>query len=104
MPSLRCDVTTCLHNSDKCCCKNTILVEGEKAHSPETTCCSSFDEAKEFSGKNDFESKNLALAVECEAVNCRFNDAKRCKAKHITISGGKATDMKDTMCASFEER
>lgn len=104
MPSLRCDVTTCLHNSDKCCCKNTILVEGEKAHSPENTCCSSFDEAKEFSGRNEFESKNLALSVECEAVNCRFNDAKRCKAKHITISGGKATDMKDTLCASFEER
>ena len=104
MPSLRCDVTTCLHNSDKCCCKNTILVGGESASSPENTCCSSFDEAKEFGGRNEFESKNLALAVDCEAIKCRFNEGNKCKAKHITISGGKAGDARETLCASFEER
>lgn len=104
MPSLRCDVTTCLHNSDKCCCKNTILVEGERAKDPESTCCSSFDEARNCGCKNEFETKNLALAVECEAKNCRFNEANRCVARHITISGDKARDMTETLCSSFEER
>lgn len=104
MPSLKCDVTSCLHNSDKYCCKNTILVGGENAKDSQSTCCSSFDQAKNFSGRNEFETKNLALAVECEAVNCRFNDAKRCKAKHITISGGNAKETKETLCASFEQR
>lgn len=104
MPSLRCDVSTCLHNSDKCCCKNTILVGGESAVNAQDTCCSSFDEAKENGYKNQFESKNLALSVDCEATKCRYNEANKCKAKHITISGGKAGDARETLCASFEER
>lgn len=104
MPSLKCDVTTCLHNADKYCCKNVILVEGADAKSAQNTCCSSFDEAKENGFKNEFETKNLALAVDCEAVNCRYNQEKKCKAKHITISGGMAKNMEQTLCATFEER
>ena len=104
MPSLKCDVTTCLHNADKYCCKNVILVEGSDAKKPENTCCSSFDEAKENRYKNEFESKNLALSVDCEEVNCRYNQDKKCKAKHIIISGGKAKEMEQTLCATFEER
>lgn len=104
MPSLRCDVRTCLHNSDKCCCKNTILVEGREARESDNTCCSSYDEAREYGYRNEFETRNLALAVECAAVNCRFNEDCRCSAKHITISGGDAREMAETRCASFEEK
>ena len=31
MTKLDCTVTTCVHNAEKCCCKNTILVEGAQA-------------------------------------------------------------------------
>lgn len=104
MPALSCDVATCIHNSERCCCKGAILVEGQNAEKPSSTCCSSFDEKTEDCCKNSYETKNLALAVECEAVNCRFNEAKKCKAKHITISGHHANIADETECSSFEQR
>lgn len=104
MPALRCDVTNCLHNSDNYCCKRTILVEGENAGTSEATCCSSFDERPGCSCKNEYETKNLALSVECEAVHCRFNESQKCKANHITISGNGAAVAGETRCSSFEPK
>ncbi len=31
MTKLDCNVTGCLHNSENCCCKNVIVVEGQTA-------------------------------------------------------------------------
>ena len=31
MTRLDCTVTTCVHNAEKCCCKQGILVEGSEA-------------------------------------------------------------------------
>ena len=44
MTKLDCTVTTCVHNAEKCCCKNTILVEGAQARNCCDTCCGSFEE------------------------------------------------------------
>ena len=44
MTKLECDVKTCLHNADNCCCKGAILVEGGQAKHAGETCCASFDE------------------------------------------------------------
>lgn len=104
MPALRCDVTNCLHNDDNYCCKRTILVDGANAGTSESTCCASFDERPASGSMNSYETKNLALSVECKAVHCRFNEAQKCKAKHITISGNGASDAEGTNCASFEPK
>ncbi len=104
MPALRCDVANCLHNQDNYCCKRTILVEGKDAATSEYTCCSSFDERPASSSMNSYETKNLALSVECKAVHCRFNEEQKCKAKHITISGNGASEAEGTNCASFESK
>ena len=37
MTKLECSVTNCVHNSDQCCCKSSILVDGHKAASAEDT-------------------------------------------------------------------
>ncbi len=46
MTKLECSVKTCVHNSDNCCCKAAIAVDGAKAKNVEDTCCASFDENK----------------------------------------------------------
>ena len=43
MTKLECNVTNCLHNSDHCCCKQSIMVDGHDAKEKEQTCCGSFD-------------------------------------------------------------
>jgi hypothetical protein len=79
------------------------LGEGLSVES-EDTLCSSFDERDENGARNEYETKNLALSVECEAVNCRFNEDLKCRAKHITICGNGASDSGETNCASFEAK
>ena len=44
MTRLECTVTSCVHNSEKCCCKQGILVEGANARECCDTCCGSFEE------------------------------------------------------------
>ena len=44
MTKLDCTVTTCVHNSEKCCCKSGIVVEGAQAKSCCDTSCGSFEE------------------------------------------------------------
>ena len=44
MTRLECTVASCVHNSEKCCCKQGILVEGVNARESCDTCCGSFEE------------------------------------------------------------
>lgn len=101
MPILECNVKSCLHNEDNCCCKGKILVEGERAAAPCNTCCASFDERTGDTFKNRYETPDMTLAVSCEATNCIYNKKKKCSAEHITISGNRASVADETECASF---
>lgn len=102
MPVLDCNVRSCIHNSDDKCCKGNILIEGSDAKTPESTFCASFYERAEDSFRNQFESPNTALKVDCEAKHCRFNKNSECKAEHIGIAGNGACSCEDTKCASFQ--
>ena len=51
MTKLECSVTNCLHNTDNCCCKHAIVVDGCDAKEAYETCCGSFRERGEKSGK-----------------------------------------------------
>ncbi len=104
MTKLDCNVTGCVHNAENCCCKNTIVVEGNSAREKYDTCCGSYDEKKGNMFRNLFKTPENRLEVECEATNCVYNKERRCSAEHIGIVGGNATEAVQTECASFRAR
>ena len=104
MTDLTCSVETCVHNSDRYCCKGTILVDGADAKTPSETNCASFDERVQCGCKNMYETPSRALDVECEAVSCVFNEKKKCTAKEISIAGHNAKNASSTECASYRSR
>lgn len=104
MPNLGCDVTSCTHNWEKMCDKDSILVEGECACSSKETCCGSFKDAKEFGYKNVTSHVEPHTDVDCEATDCVYNENRYCSAEHISISGGNACECHQTECASFTPR
>ena len=104
MTKLDCNVTSCIHNADNCCCKSAILVEGENAKDICDTCCGSFAENKEGSFRNLFKTPESRLEVDCEAVNCIYNESRHCVADHIGIAGDGAREASHTECASFKAR
>ena len=104
MTKLNCNVTSCVHNADDCCCKNSIVVEGQTARDKCDTCCASFDENKGDAFTNLFKTPENRLEVDCEAINCVYNERRRCVAEHIGIGGGKASSAGQTACTSFKAK
>lgn len=104
MTILDCNVTSCLHNADNCCCKQAIIVDGSSAKTPYETCCGSFDENKDGAFHNLFKTPESKLEVDCEAVKCVYNEDRHCVAEHIGIAGDGASEASHTECASFKTR
>ena len=104
MTKLECDVKTCLHNADNCCCKGAILVEGGQAKHAGETCCASFDENRGKAFKNLFKTPETRLQVDCDVLNCLYNDDHQCRAERISILGDGARAVGQTECGSFRER
>ena len=104
MTKLDCNVTNCLHNAENRCCKQTIVVDGSSAKDTCETCCGSFDQNRDGSYKNLFQTPESRLEIDCEAVNCVYNQDRRCHADHIGISGDGASDASHTECATFKMR
>lgn len=104
MTKLDCNVKNCLHNADNCCCKQTIIVDGHQAKETHETCCGSFDENKDGSFRNLFQTPESKLEVDCEATSCKFNEDRHCSAEHIGISGIGASHASHTECSSFEAK
>ncbi|QNM06123.1 DUF1540 domain-containing protein [Qiania dongpingensis] len=104
MTNLSCSAETCIHNSDKCCCKGEILVDGANAKCCSETCCASFDERVQGCCTNEYETPCHALSVECEAESCVFNESRKCTAKEISIAGHGAKNANHTECASYRSR
>ncbi len=104
MTDLTCSAECCIHNSDRCCCKGDILVEGARATCCSDTCCASFDERAEGCAVNKYETPSRALNVSCEAVSCVFNEGKKCTAEEISIAGHQAKNPEQTECASYQSR
>ena len=101
---LSCSAMSCIHNSDHCCCKNEISVDGKDAKDCCETCCATFSKRGEGTFQNSFETPNNALHIRCEAENCVYNQNKVCQADQIGITGGNANDAAQTACATFKMR
>lgn len=103
MVALECNVATCVHNEDNKCCKNVIKVEGQQAKNSANTCCESFD--KRGDGvTNDCKTPESTVSIECDAVNCVYNDNKICKATVVGVVGHSADKKEQTECATFRCR
>ena len=100
MTFLDCSVTGCVYNTDRCCCRGEIRVEGDHARENRDTCCGSFRERKS-AGTNVAKRISKVVEVACGACECRFNEDKKCSAEHIGIAGGDACACEQTECASF---
>lgn len=105
MTNLDCSVISCTYNTDNSCKKDGITVGGHDAHKPSETAC------KSFAPKTMHSVTNLASChaskqteVACDAVHCKFNEDKKCRAKHIGIAGAHAVTNGETECGSFENR
>jgi hypothetical protein len=101
MTDLGCNVKSCCHNEEDCCCLNSIRVEGSNACRCDDTVCGSYFEDKS-GAKNVTESPNPVVNISCEVSNCVYNDAKKCNAQHVDISGITATSSGETVCATFK--
>ncbi len=103
MAVLECNVVTCVHNEDDKCCKGCIKVDGNSAMRSDATCCDSFDK-RGCGCSNDCKCPDMKVDIECEAVNCVYNDSKVCKATHVGVVGHTADDKNQTECATFRCR
>ncbi len=103
MAELKCGVTNCTYNSDRCCCKGDIMVGGSEACKQDDTCCESF---REESGNRATNSMNpcRTISIDCDAVKCIHNNNYKCHADHVDIKGCGACDCRETACATFQER
>ena len=86
MAQLDCNVKSCCHNEDNCCCLSSIEVNGSNACNCEDTCCGSYFEDKSGE-KNSAQTPHVSLSIACQATNCMYNDDKVCHADHVDISG-----------------
>lgn len=103
MAELKCGVTNCTYNSDKCCCKGDIMVGGSEACREDDTCCESFREEKGNRATNAM-SPCRTISIDCDAVKCIYNNNYKCHAEHVDIKGCGACDCRETACATFQEK
>lgn len=101
MTNLDCTVTNCIHNQNKCCCKEGIIVEGKDAKKSQDTCCGSFQEKRGDSARNAVEQPKKETKIECKACDCTYNKDCCCSASHIGVAGNNACSCGETECMTF---
>ena len=97
-------VQTCALPISGPCCKRGILVEGSGAKDSCDTCCGSFEENRGGMFKNLFKTPEDRLQVDCDVMNCLYNDDHLCRAEQIVVRGDGARAVGQTECGTFRER
>jgi len=107
MPKLSCGVQTCIYNQDKYCIRNRIHIQGSNAKKDWETQCGSF-KLKQEENKNIYSTEfarfgaiNEHLSIDCDSVNCAYNENKLCTKGNVKIEGNDALQRYDTECKSF---
>lgn len=107
MPKLTCQVETCIYNQDKYCIRNRIHIQGKLARIDLETQCGSFklrqDENKNIYTQEfaRFGQVNEHLSIDCDSVNCIYNNNLLCTKSNVRIEGSEALNRFDTLCKSF---
>ncbi len=102
MPELRCDVYSCAHNKNMYCDLDQIEVGGSTATTAKETSCNSFVEKKAGSYSNSAKEAAAKTNIDCKATTCTYNQACKCCAGKIDVSGNDACKADETRCSSFE--
>lgn len=104
MPSLVCSAQNCVYNNAMYCSKGDIMVGDENAERCQETSCESFQERKMENAKNSMGSPSQEIKVGCKAWHCMYNDNEACKctAGKIDITGAAASTSGETECSTFE--
>lgn len=105
MTELQCLVENCTYNRETYCCKGDITVGGKKACCEDETCCESFVQRREGSDSytNAIDHAGKAIAIDCKAEKCVYNDDCKCTADHVDIKGCGACSCSETACATFDK-
>ena len=103
MTLLNCSATSCTYNRNQKCSRGDIEVSGSDAHRSDETCCASFlDRRYDNTHSNVNEGCGCEkIEITCQAQSCTYNDACRCTASAINISGAQASTEKETQCSTF---
>lgn len=104
MPELKCGVVTCAHNSKNYCDLDCIEVMGSAATMAGETSCGSFVERKGEQCKNAMKNDASSMShVNCQAVECQYNNGCKCHAGKISVMGTDAGCKEETKCATFKK-
>jgi len=110
MPKLNCEIRNCVYNADFLCARSVIKVVDEEARTSKETSCSSFHKRKKQLSDRDiyltefasFDGVNQYVSIDCESVNCKYNENLICTAENIKIAGNsKARKRNETICETF---
>ena len=104
MPELKCGVVTCVHNKQNYCELDSIEVIGNTAQVPEQTSCGSFVEKKGESYSNTVGEASPTSDIVCQAVECKYNESRKCYAGKISVMGSDACKTEETECATFKKQ
>lgn len=104
MPELKCGVVTCVHNYKNYCELDSIEVVGSSAQISEQTSCGSFVERKGEQYGNTMKDEVSAMSdIKCQAVECKYNEERKCYAGKISVMGTDANRTEETECATFKK-
>lgn len=116
---LSCSALNCVHNMSGLCSANVIHVLGSGAHISNETMCNTFagkglknaithlpnmnmvGEMKQIFTNGSIQ---MVPIIKCDALNCRYNDDRKCEAGNIQISGPSADSSEGTECETFKQR
>lgn len=100
MTKLTCDARDCMNNSDGCCCMGDLVIGGKDAVNCQETYCK-FYKVKQKGNvfTMGYAIPNPEIDLGCDAVNCRYNEGKKCIAQEVSI----VRHNKTTNCKTFEE-
>ncbi len=104
MPKLRCSAESCIHNNSAYCCRGEIQVAGHSAGTSDDTCCANFYEDAGNARNSVSQSPTEEMEVGCEATHCTYNNACRCDAEAIDVSGYGACKCDETCCSTFKQK
>lgn len=115
---LGCSAGGCVHNVNGLCSANVIHVLGSGAHISGETMCDTFA-PRSFENafahlpnmnvageiKQVFTNKSIEMSpiVKCEAINCIYNEGRKCSASNVQIHGPNADNSEETVCETFRK-